>query len=85
MIKFQRGRSNGYILITPASPLLDLEKFLGDHLFALGTVSSRPTLIHVNENFDEVMLPLFSHRFIKKVCAGGRYTTRLGQLCYKAW
>ena len=53
MIKFQRGRSNGYILITPASPLLDLEEFLGDHLFALGTVSSRPTLIHVNENFDK--------------------------------
>ena len=39
MIKFQRGRNNRYTLITPASPLLDLEQFLKDNLFALGTVA----------------------------------------------
>jgi len=47
MIKFQRGRSNGYILITPASPLLDLEEFLGDHIFALVTDSSRKFVLAV--------------------------------------
>lgn len=41
MTKFKRGRDNGYTLITPASPLLQLEEFLEDHLFALGTLRAR--------------------------------------------
>ena len=79
MTKFKRGRDNGYTLITPASPLLQLEEFLEDHLFALGTLRARFHHIHLETDL------VYSHRFIKKVCAGACYTARLGQLCHKAW
>jgi len=47
MTKFKRGRDNSYTLITPASPLLQLEQFLEDHLFALVTDSSRKFVLAV--------------------------------------
>jgi hypothetical protein len=83
MIKFQRGRNNGYTLITPASPLLDLEEFLKDNLFALGTVTFNKTF---GRKINTLSLSLVcSHRFVKKVCPSGCYTARLGQLCDQAW
>lgn len=39
MIKFQRNAQNPYIIITPLSPLSDLETFLKSHIFALGKLS----------------------------------------------
>jgi hypothetical protein len=50
MTKFERSAArNPYKLMTPATPLADLEAFLGRNLFALGACravdSSRPELI----------------------------------------
>ena len=39
MTKFKRSRTQPYTLITPSTPLADLEQFLQDKLFALGTSS----------------------------------------------
>jgi hypothetical protein len=36
MTKFKRSASHPYALITPASPLADLEDFLKTNIFALG-------------------------------------------------
>jgi len=37
MIKFRRQASQPYSLITPSTPLADLELFLRNNIFALGT------------------------------------------------
>src|ERR1700675_4594915 len=37
MTKFKRTASEPYTLITPSSPLADLEEFLKHNIFALGT------------------------------------------------
>ena len=36
MTKFKRTSSEPYTLITPLTPLDELEKFLGENIFALG-------------------------------------------------
>lgn len=38
MTKFKRAASEPYTLITPLSPLADLEEFLKFNIFALGSV-----------------------------------------------
>jgi hypothetical protein len=38
MTKFNRSASHPYALITPTSPLADLEDFLKTNIFALGSV-----------------------------------------------
>ncbi|KAF8634845.1 hypothetical protein AX17_004093 [Amanita inopinata Kibby_2008] len=47
MIKFQRNASEPYTLITPATPLAELEKFLEKNLFALVTDSERKFVLAV--------------------------------------
>jgi hypothetical protein len=37
MTKFKRDASEPYILITPSTPLADLQQFLKDNIFALGS------------------------------------------------
>lgn len=39
MTKFIRSSSHPYTVITPSTPLAELEQFLGDKLFALGARS----------------------------------------------
>ena len=39
MTKFKRSSSEPYTLITPSTPLADLEEFLRHNIFALGTAS----------------------------------------------
>jgi len=38
MTKFKRVPDSPYTLITPMSPLADLEQFLKDNIFALGAI-----------------------------------------------
>lgn len=40
MVKFKRSAAHPYTVITPATPLDELETFLDDKLFALGTTSA---------------------------------------------
>ena len=39
MTKFERSRTHPYAIITPSTPLTELEVFLEDKLFALGEYS----------------------------------------------
>ncbi|KAJ8509481.1 hypothetical protein ONZ45_g8352 [Pleurotus djamor] len=47
MTKFKRGASQPYTLITPLSPLEELEMFLKDNIFALVTDSGRKFVLAV--------------------------------------
>ncbi|KAK2461037.1 hypothetical protein APHAL10511_006978 [Amanita phalloides] len=47
MTKFKRNTSEPYTLITPMSSLADLERFLGDNLFALVTDDKRRFVLGV--------------------------------------
>ncbi|PFH48092.1 hypothetical protein AMATHDRAFT_76907 [Amanita thiersii Skay4041] len=47
MTKFKRGPEEPYTLITPMSPLADLEKFLEDNVFALVTDNDRKFVLGV--------------------------------------
>ena len=42
MTKFERSRTHPYAIITPSTPLAELETFLADNLFALGKFLSPP-------------------------------------------
>jgi len=52
MIKFKREVSQPYTLITPATPLADLELFLQNNIFALVTDSSRKFVLAVATSQD---------------------------------
>ncbi|KAJ3558888.1 hypothetical protein NM688_g662 [Phlebia brevispora] len=47
MNKFQRSRSHPYTLITPSTPLAELEEFLQDNLFAIVTDWGRKFVLAV--------------------------------------
>ncbi|KAF9068848.1 hypothetical protein BDP27DRAFT_1383423 [Rhodocollybia butyracea] len=47
MTKFKRTSSEPYTLITPLTPLDELEKFLGENIFALVTDSQRKFVLGV--------------------------------------
>lgn len=42
MTRFKRSSAHPYTVITPATPLAELELFLQDKLFALGTLLPLP-------------------------------------------
>jgi hypothetical protein len=48
MTKFKRSSSNPYTVITPLTPLEDLEEFLKDNIFAIGT--STASHLHPNSS-----------------------------------
>ncbi|KAF8308212.1 hypothetical protein DL93DRAFT_2064209 [Clavulina sp. PMI_390] len=52
MIKFKRAKGTDYTLITPTSPLLELEHFLNDNIFALVTDQSRKFVLAVATRHD---------------------------------
>jgi len=52
MIKFKRTASEPYTLITPSSPLSDLEEFLRDNIFALVTDYDRKFVLAVATSQD---------------------------------
>lgn len=39
MTHFRRSRAQPYTVITPSTPLAELEQFLHDNIFAIGTLS----------------------------------------------
>jgi len=52
MTKFQRGASQPYSLITPSTPLADLEQFLQNNIFALVTDYDRKFVLAVATSHD---------------------------------
>lgn len=53
MTKFKRTSSEPYTIITPLSPLADLEEFLKANIFALGLLVYHPALYYLTYDWSE--------------------------------